>query len=157
MGMNRAGGAQCETRVFCSSGLQKNFNEVKHCTEVAGLQLERAPQVAQAFFVASEQVIKHSALVPGLGEVRQPPEDQREARLSQVIALPGDVPGGKVERACRRIVRMVHPHVPDAFFGGVSLDRRAARQAAEQLVEKRSATHRAPRAIAADQSKNLNQ
>jgi len=157
MGMDRARSAQCETGVVRSVYGAKNFHKVQHGAEMARLELEGAAQVVQALLVPSQQVIKHSALVPGLGEIGNAAQEQRESGLGDVVAPRGEVAGGEVEDARGSAMRVVHPDVPDALFGRFGIGARAARQAAEQLVEEGRSVDRPPRAVAANQPKNLNQ
>ena len=157
MGMNRARGAERETHLGFGARGPQDLNEVQHGAEVARLELQRAPQVVQAFIVAPKEVVQHGALVPRLGEVRNASQQQGEAGLRDVEAACRDVPGGKLQRLRGAVVRMVHPHVPDPILGFGGLDAGAAGQAAEQLIEKGGCPHGPPGAIAANQPENFNQ
>ena len=101
--------------------------------------------------------MQHSALVPGLGEVRNASQQQREAGLRDVEAACRDIAGGKLEGLGSAVVRMVHPHVPDPILGFRGLHARTAGQAAEQLIEKGGCPNGPPGAIAANQPENFNQ
>ena len=157
MGMDRARGAQREARLgFRARGAQ-DLDEVQHGAEVARLELERAPQVAQALVVPAEEVIEHSALVPRLGEVRNASQQQGEAGFRDVEAPCRDIARGALQRLRGAVVRMVHPHVPDPILGFRGLPAGTARQAAEQLIQKGQCPDGPPGAIAADQSEYLGQ
>src|SRR6185503_6950423 len=157
MGMDRARGTQCETGIVRGARRSQNFDKVQHGAEMARLELQGAAQVAQALLVPSQQVKKHSALVPGLGEIGNAAQEQRESGLRDVVAPRGEVAGSEVEYARGGAVRVVHPDVPDALFGGIGFSGHTARQSTEQLVEEGRSVDRPPHAVTADQSKNLNQ
>lgn len=157
MGMDRARGAEREARLGLGARGPQDLDEVQHGAEVARLELERALQVVQALIVPPEEVIQHSALVPRLGEVRNASQQQGEAGLRDVEAARRHIPGGELQGLRGAVVRMVHPHVPDPILGFRSFHAGAARQAAEQLIQKRGCPDGPPGAIAADQSENFNQ
>src|SRR5438477_12779431 len=50
-----------------SAFAEEDLGEVQHGGEVARLELERAPDVVQAFAIAPEQVVGRSVVVPSLG------------------------------------------------------------------------------------------
>ena len=157
MGMNGARGAQREAGLGCRARRVQDLHEVQHRAEVSRLELQRAPQVMQAFVVPSLQVVQDRAFVPGLGEVGNASQQQRKAGLGDVEAPRRDIVRGELESARGGVMRVVHPHVPDPVFGFLSLRAGAAREAAEQLIEERRSADRPPGAIAADQSENFNQ
>src|SRR3954471_3501656 len=89
---------------------EEDLGEVQHGGEVARLQLERAPDVVQAFDIAPEEVVERGALVPSLGIGGRGAQQRAEARLGDVVALGGNVARRRVERRRRRAVRMMHPY-----------------------------------------------
>jgi len=151
MGMDRACGAQREAGLVGGACLSENLDEVQHRAEMAWLERQGAPQVVKALVVPPEQVVQNSAFMPGLGEVGNASQQQRETRLRDVEASRRDIAGGQVENAGRSAMGVVHPHVPDALFRGIRFSRRAAGQAAKQLVKEGRPADRPSRAIAADQ------
>ena len=157
MGMDRARRAQREARVGLGARGAQDLHEVQHGGEVARLELQRAPQVVQAFIVAPKEVVQHGALVPRLGEVRNASQQHGEAGFRDVEAPCRDIPRGEVQGLGGAMVRMVHPHVPDPILGFRGLYARTAGQAAEQLIEKGGCPDGPPGAIAANQPENFNQ
>jgi hypothetical protein len=95
--------------------------------------------------------------VPGLGEIGNTAQQQRETGLGDVVAPRGEVAGGEVERARGCAVRVVHPDVPDALFGGFGIGAQRSAPVGGTAVEEGRSVDRPPRAVIADQSKNLNQ
>lgn len=157
MGMDGARDSQCETHLGRRAGCAQDLDEVQHRAEVARLELERSSQVVQALGVSTQKVIQHGALVPRLGKTGKPSQQRSEARVGDIETLRGDVAGGELESLRGRMMRVMHPHVPDALFGRQGFGGRATRKAAEELVEERRSADRLPRAIAADQPEDFNQ
>src|SRR5688572_7724338 len=109
MRMDRARGRDGQTRRDARlrrARRAQNFREMQHRAEVARLELERAPDVAQAFGIAPEEIVQSGALVPGLGEVRRAAQQPGEARLGDIVAPRRDVAGREVELERRGSMRM---------------------------------------------------
>src|SRR5688572_24022879 len=157
MRMNRARDAEREVGFGRSARRALDLREMQHGAEVTRLELERARDVAQAVGVATEHVIEHGTLVPGLGEIGRAAQEACEACLRDVVATRGDVAGSEIELLRCGRVRMVHPHIPDALLGGLGLGPCAACEAYEESVEEWRDARGAPSAGAAKEPEDLSQ
>src|SRR5438874_6910334 len=104
-------------RLYAGAALQADLGEVQHGGEMTRLELERAPDVLQAFLVPAEKVVERSALVPRLGIERCAAQERAQPRFGDVVTTRGDVAGCRVQRRRGGAVRMVHPDVPDLVLG----------------------------------------
>ena len=106
--------------------------------------------------VAPEQVVERRALVPCLGEIGRPAQEQGEAGFGDVVAPRGDVAGREVQDPGGRGVRVVHPHAPDLVFGLSASSLVAAhRSCRNSCVEERQVPRRPAGAAAFDQAEDL--
>src|SRR5438874_2815372 len=155
MRMQRERGGERIARLAARAFAEQDLGEMQHRGKVARLELEGALDIAEAFGVAAEEVIERRALVPGLGIERRAAQEQRKARLGDVVAPRRDIAGRGVERRGGGAMRMVHPHAPDAIFGVGRLDAGTGSQAAEELRERGQIAHRAPLAARRDQTEDF--
>src|SRR3989442_5693227 len=92
MGMERQRGGERVARLAAGAFAQQDLGEMQHRGKMARLELEGALDVAQAFGVLAEEVVKRRALVPGLRVEGRAAQERREARFGDVVAPRGDVP-----------------------------------------------------------------
>ena len=128
---------------------------MQHGGEMTRLELERAPDVLQAFLVPAEKVVKRSALVPRLGIERCAAQERGQPRFGDVVTTRGDVAGCRVERRRGGAVRMVHPDVPDLVLGVERLGCRAGAQPLKKLTEFRQVAGRTAAAPSGDEAEDV--
>src|SRR2546429_3974510 len=97
MGMERQRRRERVARLAARALAQQDLGEMQHRGKMARLELEGALDVAQAFGVPAEEIVERRALVPGLRIEGRAAQQRREARLGDVIAPGGDVPGRRLE------------------------------------------------------------
>src|SRR3982751_4586054 len=104
MRMQSKRGGKRVARLGLGALAEQDFGEMQHGREVPRLELERAPDVVQAFVVASKQIVERRALVPGLGVARRGAQERAEASLGNVVTFSSDVARRRVEhRGCRAV------------------------------------------------------
>src|SRR4051812_6756232 len=81
-----------------------NFGEMQDRSEMARLELERAPDVREAFLVAAEQVVERGSLVPCLGVKRRAAQERRQSRFGDVVTTRSDVARRRLQRGRRGAV-----------------------------------------------------